>query len=81
GWYVECKNVLATLSEECSTPEAVAEQVNATGGVESTFSDAFTTLMELKLMLCSGSETETGIIEGHGSITSLPGGGTLTVSE
>ncbi len=79
GWYVECKTALVTLSEECTTPEGVAEQVNVTGGVNGVFSEAFTLLMELPLALCTGNNEETGNVEGTG-LTSLPGGGTLTVS-
>jgi hypothetical protein len=80
GWYIECKTALVTLSEECLTPQLVAEQRNATGGVESIFSDAFTRLMEGKSILCSGNNEETGTLEGNENITSMPGGGTLTVS-
>ncbi len=79
GWYVECKTALVTLSEECLTPEAASEQVNATGGVNGSFSEAFTLLMELKLALCSGNNEETGNVVGTG-LGTLPGGGTLTVS-
>ncbi len=80
GWYIECKTALVTLSEECTTPELVAEQVNVAGGVESVYSEAFTLLMEGKLMLCTGNNEETGVITGSGIVTSLPGGGTLTAS-
>jgi hypothetical protein len=79
GWYVECKGIV-TLSEECTASELVAEQKNVTGGVESNFSEGFTLLMESKLGLCSGNGEETGTVSGGGSITSLPGGGSLTAS-
>ena len=49
GWYVECKTSLLTVSEECTTPEAVAEKTNVATGVLDMFSDAFTTLMGAKL--------------------------------
>ncbi len=78
GWYVECKAGL-TISEECTTPEGVAQQLNVATGVEGVFTDAFTTLMGAKLALCSGNNEESGVVEGKG-ITTIPGGGPLTVS-
>lgn len=79
GWYVECKTALVTLSEECTAPEFAAERSNGAGGVESTFSEAFTLLMEDKLALCDGNNEETGNIESL-EVTLLPGTGALTVS-
>src|SRR3984957_17264598 len=79
GWYVECKTALITVSEECTTPLAVASQVNVATGVEAVFEDAFTTLMGAKLALCSGNKEETGVVEGKG-ISAVPGGGVLSVS-
>jgi len=78
GWYVECKALL-TVSEECTGPEAVAQKVNVAAGVEDIFSLAFTELMGVKLALCTGNNEETGIVEGKG-VTTIPGGGLLTVS-
>jgi hypothetical protein len=81
GWYVECKTALATISEECTTPEGVAEQVNvALSGVESIFSEAFTTLMGAKLALCSGNNEETGVVEGSGLTSNQEAGGILSAS-
>ncbi len=79
GWYVECKTALLTVSEECTTPEGVAEKLNEPTGVLDKFSDAFTTLMGAKLALCSGNNEETGVVEGTG-LTTIPGGGVLSVS-
>jgi hypothetical protein len=79
GWYVECKTVLVTLSEECTAAELVAEQKNVSAGVESVFSEAFTLLMEGKFLLCSGNNEETGNIASL-DIISLVGAGALTVS-
>ncbi len=78
GWYVECHAGI-TISEECTTPVAVSSQVNVATGVEGLFTDAFTTLMEAKLALCTGNNEETGVVEGKG-ITTIPGGGPLSVS-
>ncbi len=78
GWYVECKALL-TVSEECTTPEGVAKQVNVATGVEEIFSEAFTLLMEAKLFLCSGNAEETGNVEGS-SVETVPGGGVLSAS-
>jgi|ERR1022692_2574293 hypothetical protein len=78
GWYVECKTSLLTVSEECTTPEAVAEKTNVATGVLDMFSDAFTTLMGAKLALCTGNNEETGVVEGFGTTTT--GGGVLSVS-
>jgi hypothetical protein len=79
GWYVECKTALLTVSEECLTPEGVAEKVNITAGVEDVFSEAFTLLMGAKLALCTGNNEESGNVEGSG-VTTIPGGGPLSVS-
>ncbi len=79
GWYVECKTALLTVSEECTTPLAVAEKVNDATGVLDNFSDAFTALMEAKLGLCSGNNEETSVVEGS-ALTTIPGGGVLSVS-
>ena len=80
GWYVECTDLGIKASEECTSPEAAAEAKTVMTGVEAIFSDAFTTLMELKLALCTGNNEETGLVEGSGVIvTSLAG--PLTVSE
>jgi hypothetical protein len=79
GWYVECKTALLTVSEECTTPEVIAEKVNITAGVEDVFSEAFTLLMGAKLGLCTGNNEETANVEGSGA-TTIPGGGPLSVS-
>ncbi len=79
GWYVECKTALITVSEECTTPEGVAEKVNDATGVLDVFSEAFTVLMGAKLALCSGNGEESGVVEGSG-LTTIPGGGVLSVS-
>ena len=79
GWYIECKTSLLTVSEECTTPEGVAEQKNEATGVSAMFSDAFTTLMGAKLALCTGNNEETGVVEGPG-LTTIPGGGVLSIS-
>ncbi len=78
GWYVECKSIL-TVSEECTTPLAVASQTNEATGVLATFSEPFTVLMGAKLALCSGNNEESGVVEG-GGLTTIPGGGVLSVS-
>ena len=80
GWYIECTDLGIKASEECTAPESAAEARNVPSGVEVIDSDAFTTLMELKLGLCSGNKEETAILTGSGVIvTSLAG--PLTVSE
>jgi len=80
GWEVECTVLGIKGSESCTTMTGASSATNVTGGVEGTFTDAFTELMGLKLALCSGSKTETGIVAGKGvTVTSLAG--PLTVSE
>jgi|ERR1022692_1192883 hypothetical protein len=78
GWYVECKTSLLTVSEECTTPEGVAEKVNLSTGVMDVFSKAFTLLMEAKLALCTGNNEETGVVGEEGETT--VSGGVLSVS-
>ncbi len=79
GWYIECKTALLTVSEECSSPESVAELKNVATGVEVVDSEPFTVLMGAKLGLCSGNNEETAVLEGTGIVT-IPGGGVLSVS-
>jgi hypothetical protein len=78
GWYIECKTSLLTVSEECSSPESVAELKNVATGVEVVNSLAFTELMGFKLGVCSGNHEETAVLEGTGLIST--GGGVLSVS-
>jgi hypothetical protein len=79
GWYIECKTSLLTVSEECTSPESVAELKNVATGVEVVDSLAFTELMGAKLGLCSGDNEETAVLEGKGTVT-IPGGGVLSAS-
>ena len=80
GWYVECTVLGIKGAEECTIATGAPSATNVTGGVEGTFSEAFTELMGLKLALCSGNKEETGVVEGKGvTVTSLAG--PLTVSE
>ncbi len=80
GWYIECTVLGIKGSEECIIATRASSSTNVTGGVEGTFSDAFTELMGLKLALCSGNKEETGVVQGSGvTVTSLAG--PLTVSE
>jgi hypothetical protein len=80
GWYVECKTALATISEECTTPEGVASQVNVAGGVESVFSEAFNILMGVKNALCTGNNEETGVVSESGLTSNQEAGGVLSAS-
>jgi hypothetical protein len=80
GWYVECKTALLTVSEECTSPELVAEDVNVVEGTEEILSEAFTLLMEAKDALCSSNNEETGSEEGKGIETTVEGGTPLSAS-
>src|ERR1700722_12159021 len=79
GFYIECKTALLTVSEECTSPDSVAELKNVATGVEAVDSDAFTTLMGVKLGFCSGNKEESAVLEGTGIVT-VPGGGVLSIS-
>jgi hypothetical protein len=77
GWDVEC---MGLASELCSAPEAAVHATNVgTEAVDAEFSEAFTELVGLKLALCTMFNSESGIVEGLGTILHL-GGGSLTVS-
>jgi hypothetical protein len=80
GWYVECKTALATISEECTTPEGVAEQVNVAGGVENVLSEAFTLLMGAANALCSGNNENTGAVSESSLTSNQEAGGVLSAS-
>jgi hypothetical protein len=80
GWYVECTVLGVKSDEECTTATAASSATNGTGGMEDTFSTAFTELMGLKLTLCSGNKEETGVVIGSG-VTATSCSGPLTVSE
>jgi|ERR1022692_936081 hypothetical protein len=80
GWYVECKTSLLTVSEECTTAQAVVEQKNEPTGVLDVFSEAFTLLMGAELAECSGNKEKSGNVEGNNGLTTIPGGGVLSVS-
>jgi hypothetical protein len=80
SWYVKCTVLGVKGAEECTGALGAGSATNVTGGVEDSFTDAFTELMGLKLGLCSGNKEETGVAQGSGeTVTSLAG--PLTVSE
>ncbi|MFZ1926139.1 MAG: hypothetical protein WAU42_08360, partial [Solirubrobacteraceae bacterium] len=80
GWYGECTILGIKISEECTAPELISKQVNVATGVDGTFSEAFTLLLEGKLALCTGNNEETGVIRGTGGITVNSLSGPLSLS-
>lgn len=77
GYEVECMSL--GLSDTCSVTEAAYKVENITEGVNLEFSDAFTTLVGLKLANCEISGTEAGVVEGLDLVSAS--GVTLTASE
>ena len=67
------------IADACSVTEAASKVENITEGINSEFTDAFTTLVGLKLANCEIAGTEEGVVEGLSLITSS--GVTLTASE
>ncbi len=80
GWEIECmKTIVGAVTDECTASELTTEMSLEGTTLLNNFSEAFTELAGLKLANCTQGGTETGIIEGGGSL-SLTGGGELTAS-
>jgi len=77
SYEVECMSL--GLADTCSVTEAASKVENITEGVNSEFTDAFTTLAGLKLANCTIAGTEAGVVEGLG--LAVVSGVTLTASE
>ena len=78
GYHVVCMGNTA-LADLCTAPESTTKVTNEAGGLNSEFSEAFTTLAGLKLANCEIAGNETGIVEGLALVTTP--GGALTASE
>ncbi len=80
GYEIECmKSVIGAITDECKTPEDVAELTLEGTTLLGKFSEAFTELAGAKLANCTQGGAESAIIEGEGAET-LSGGGELTAS-
>ena len=77
AYEIECMSL--GIADACSVTEAASKVENITEGINSEFTDAFTTLVGLKLANCEIAGTEAGVVEGLSLITSS--GVTLTASE
>ena len=75
----DCLILGIAMEDECSTPKVVAELKLEGTTLLYQFSKAFTELAGSKLVLCTQSKEETGIIEGEG-VYELSGGGELANS-
>jgi hypothetical protein len=83
GWYVQCEKTFLKPHDECLSPEGVSRLSLSTTELTAFFEEAFTTLAELKLALCSQSGEETGIVETEAAapaLLTLVEGGTLSAS-
>lgn len=79
GYELECTVLGVKSSDECTATIGAIELKLEGTNLLGNFSEAFTELAGLKLGNCSLGGTETGVIEGEGTIT-LAEGGELTAS-
>jgi len=77
AYEVECMSL--GLSDLCEVTEAAASVENTAEGLNTAFSEAFTTLAGLKLANCTLGGPEAGVVEGLGFLTG--DGNALTASE
>jgi|ERR1700729_602208 len=79
GWEIECTVLGVKTTDECTSPNSVAELSLEGTTLLVKDSEAFTLLAEGRLGMCTFAGGETGILEGEGAIA-LSGGGELTAS-
>ena len=78
GYHVVCMGTTG-LEDLCESTESITKVTNEAGGLNTEFSESFTTLSGLKLANCGNAGPETDVVEGLALITTT--GGALTAFE
>jgi len=80
GYEIECmKSIIGAITDECTAGEAISQLTLNGTELLGNFSTAFSELASVKLGNCTLGGTETGVVEGGGTVV-LTGGGELTAS-